>query len=90
MDRICCQSVGGGNFLGCGATCLGDSNNDGFDDRCTCPADLNGDGQINAADLAILLGAWGNCACCPADFNLDGVVDAADLAALLGSWGQCP
>ena len=25
-----------------------------------CP-DLNGDGEVNAADLAILLGAWGPC-----------------------------
>ena len=26
-----------------------------------CPGDLNNDGVINAADLAILLGAWGFC-----------------------------
>jgi hypothetical protein len=27
----------------------------------TCPADLNGDGQVNGGDLAILLGSWGPC-----------------------------
>lgn len=27
----------------------------------TCPADLNGDGAVNAADLAQTLGAWGVC-----------------------------
>jgi len=26
-----------------------------------CPADLNGDGVVNAADLATLLGSWGPC-----------------------------
>ena len=26
-----------------------------------CAADLNGDGAVNAADLAILLGTWGEC-----------------------------
>jgi hypothetical protein len=48
------------------------------------PGDLNGDGVVNAADLAILLGAWGTSG--PGDFNLDGVVNAADLATLLGYW----
>jgi hypothetical protein len=27
----------------------------------SCPADLNGDGLVNSADLASLLGAWGPC-----------------------------
>jgi hypothetical protein len=53
----------------------------------TNPADLNGDGHVNAADLAILLGAWGPCGGCPADLNHDGVVGAADLAMMLGAWG---
>lgn len=26
-----------------------------------CPADLNGDGVVSAADLAIILGSWGGC-----------------------------
>jgi len=52
-------------------------------------ADLNGDGHVNASDLAILLGAWGPCAagCCEADLNGDGTVNASDLAILLGAWG---
>ena len=52
-------------------------------------ADLNGDGNVNAADLAMLLGSWGPCAGCPADFNGDDQVDAFDLAQLLGNWGPC-
>ena len=54
-----------------------------------CP-DLGGDGIVNAADLAVLLGAWGPCPGCPADLNGDGIVNAADLAILLGNWGPCP
>lgn len=51
--------------------------------------DLDGDGDIDAADLAILLGSWGDCENCPADFNGDGAVNAAGLSQLLGSWGLC-
>ena len=51
-----------------------------------CPADLNADGTVDAADLAALLGAWGTAA---GDVNGDGTTDAADLAALLGAWGAC-
>ena len=54
-----------------------------------CPADLNGDGDIGAPDLAILLGAWGPVGPHPADFNGDGTVGAWDLAWLLGLWGPC-
>lgn len=55
-----------------------------------CPADLNNDDVVDAADLAILLGAWGPNPGHPADINCDGVVEAFDLALLLGAWGACP
>ncbi len=57
-----------------------------------CPWDIDGDGFVNAGDLAQLLGNWGPCAdCnnCAPDFNGDCVVNAADLAQLLGNWGPC-
>lgn len=53
-----------------------------------CPPDLNGDGQVSGADLAILLGGWGTGGTV-ADINGDGVVDGIDLAELLGAWGPC-
>ncbi len=53
--------------------------------RRTNPADLNGDGLVGAADLAIMLDAWGGTG--PADLNGDGVVGAADLSILLDAWG---
>ena len=54
-----------------------------------CPQDLDGNGSVGAADLAILLGSWGPCERCAADFDGDGVVNAAHLAQLLGAWGMC-
>ncbi len=49
------------------------------------PADLDGNGVVNAADLALLLGNWGGTG--TGDVNDDGTVDATDLAELLGAWG---
>ena len=51
------------------------------------PLDLTGDGVVDAADLAQLLGDWGACPGCPADYTADGIVNAADLAELLANWG---
>jgi alpha-tubulin suppressor-like RCC1 family protein len=55
---------------------------------CDCEADLSGNGQIEAADLGILLSVWGTS---PSngqgDLNHDGIVNASDLSALLVTWG---
>jgi CxxC motif-containing protein (DUF1111 family) len=65
-----------------------DNNADGIPDNCpaACPGDFNSDGNINAADLANLLNAWGTAG---GDLNGDGNTNAADLAALLNGWGPC-
>jgi hypothetical protein len=52
-----------------------------------CPADLDGDGFVSAADLSALLGNWGNSGA--GDIDGDGFVNAADLSALLATWGPC-
>jgi hypothetical protein len=49
------------------------------------PADLNGDGVVNGADLGQLLGNWGQPGV--TDLNGDGTTDGADLGFLLGNWG---
>lgn len=54
-----------------------------------CPADLDGDGAVSSADLAIVLGSWGGSGGA-ADLDGSGAVGAGDLAVVLGSWGQCP
>jgi len=55
----------------------------------SCPADLNGDGQVASQDIAVLLSAWGTGAG-PADLNGDGTVASQDIAVLLSAWGACP
>jgi trimeric autotransporter adhesin len=49
------------------------------------PGDIDGNGKVDGADLATLLGQWGTAAQ-DADLNGDCQVDAADLAVLLGGW----
>jgi len=46
-------------------------------------SDLDADGDVDAADLALLLGGWGS-----GEFDSDGddTVNAADLAIMLGAW----
>jgi len=75
-------STAGGVFAGGGTTCP---------DGCVpaCPADFNGDGQVNSTDLLDLLNAWGPCPGCPQDLNGDGQVNSTDLLELLNAWGPC-
>lgn len=49
------------------------------------PGDINGDGIVNASDLAVLLAQWGGPG--SADVNSSGSVDGLDLAILLSNWG---
>lgn len=51
------------------------------------PADLDGDGSVGAADLSLLLVAWGATGSNPADLDDDGSVGASDLSLLLVNWG---
>jgi hypothetical protein len=47
------------------------------------PADLSGDGCVDATDLAVLIGAW---ATPNADLDGDNNTGASDLAQLIGAW----
>ncbi len=56
------------------------------------PGDLDGDGDVDLADLAALLTVYGTCLGDPsyneaADFDGSGCVDLPDLATLLGNYG---
>ena len=53
----------------------------------TCAADLTGDGQVNGADLGLLIGAWELSPL--GDLNGDGATDGADLGLMLGAFGPC-
>ncbi|MCE2883142.1 MAG: hypothetical protein LW636_12420, partial [Planctomycetaceae bacterium] len=70
-----------------------DGNANGIPDCCesgngcgACAGDLDGNGTIEAPDLALLLGAWGTAG---GDINGDGSTNAQDLSLLLGAWGVC-
>jgi uncharacterized membrane protein len=54
-----------------------------------CPADVNDDGAVTAADLSLVLVAWGT-STASADIDGSGTVDAADVSQLLATWGGCP
>lgn len=73
-----------------------DVDQDGVPDECRrseSSPDINGDGMVDATDLGLLLGAWGECASdgmdlCAADLDGDGAVTGADLGVLLSAWGR--
>ncbi len=72
---------------------LDDADGNGVPDCCEqgtkckgCATDLDGDGQVGASDLSLLLANWGSAA---GDVNGDGTTDAADLSDLLAGWGVC-
>ena len=54
-----------------------------------CLGDLNGDGVVNSADLASILGSYGICRGCDEDLNHDGYVDETDVKILALRWGPC-
>ncbi|MDZ4756259.1 MAG: hypothetical protein SGJ11_17430 [Phycisphaerae bacterium] len=49
-------------------------------------SDLDGDGFVNGADLAVILAGWGPCGACAGDLDWDGAVGASDLSLLLAEW----
>jgi hypothetical protein len=57
-----------------------------------CPGDVTNGGTVDAADLSILLAAWGTNGQgeFDTDLNSDGLVDGGDLALVLSGWGACP
>lgn len=53
-----------------------------------CRIDLSDSGAVDAADLSILTGAWGEQGHF-ADLDGNGTVGQADMSILLGAWGPC-
>ena len=60
--------------------------------RSSRSGDLDGDGDVDFADLSTLLAAWGPCpmppASCPADIDGDGLVSFSDLLIVLSGWSR--
>ena len=57
-----------------------------------CLADLNLDGLVNGADMAIVLAGWGTPAASTGggDLTGDGMIGGDDLGVVLAAWGACP
>lgn len=57
-----------------------------------CEGDVNGDGVVDAIDLAAVLSVFEQPAGCnePGDLDGNGQVDAVDLVVVLQHWGECP
>jgi hypothetical protein len=53
-----------------------------------CPADHDGNGVVDGADLSQFLGAW-ETTDPEYDYDGNGMVDGGDLTFLLGEWGDC-
>jgi hypothetical protein len=87
-----CQSTGGFGF------CLADwpMTTEDFEPatpacvESPCPADFDGNGLVDGADLVYVLGNWGPCVDCLEDINGDDTVNGADLVYVLATWGACP
>ncbi len=54
---------------------------------CGVEGDLDGDGVVSGADIALLLLDFGSCPGCAADLDASGTVDAGDVALLLLMFG---
>jgi hypothetical protein len=68
-----------------------DKNDNGALDTCELTrGDLDLNGVVNAADLAVLLVFWGTVNPPAGDLNGDGTINAADLSLLLSNWGTTP
>ena len=47
------------------------------------PADFNGDGRVDAADLGFLISAWGTPV---GDLDGDGTTSSSDIGLLIAAW----
>ncbi|MCH2161081.1 MAG: hypothetical protein MK085_04325 [Phycisphaerales bacterium] len=56
------------------------------EDTPPCLGDLTGDGEVNGADLGLMIAMWGTP---DGDLTGDGMTNGADLGLLIAGWGLC-
>lgn len=83
--------VDGVSTVDCLGRCLNDANENGIcdEEEPVCPGDFNGDGLRGAADILVMLGAFGcQAECGEPDLNGDGMVAASDILMALATFGM--
>jgi hypothetical protein len=94
VNPVCCEFICGTDPACCAS---------GWDQVCQdqadalcgdlCPADVNGDLEVDVLDLIQIIVSWGPCPKppgeCPTDITGDGVTDVQDLVEIIVSWGEC-
>ncbi|MCE9619177.1 MAG: hypothetical protein K8R92_04640 [Planctomycetes bacterium] len=56
----------------------------------SCPADLDGSGEVDSGDIGLMLLDFGPCPGCPSDLDGSGEVDGGDIGLALLDFGPCP
>ncbi len=80
--------IGNSYFIRVGGASAGGSGSILLSCVVNCPADVNNDQYVDAADLTDVLANWGGAG--TGDINNSGSVDGVDLSILLAGWGLCP
>lgn len=82
--------VDGVSTVDCLGRCLNDANENGIcdEEEAACTGDFNGDGLRGAADILVMLAAFGcQSDCGEPDLNSDGMVAASDILIALSTFG---
>lgn len=86
-----CNDNGVDDLLEIGDGSSDDANGNLVPDRCEYDfGDLNLDGEIDGADIFIVLGWFASPFPVFGDLNADGIVDSGDMGLLLSRWGTSP
>lgn len=80
--------IGNSYFIRVGGATAGGSGSILLSCVVNCPADVNNDQYVDAADLSDVLANWNGSG--TGDINQSGAVDGVDLSILLAGWGLCP
>ena len=85
--RVIAEDEGSGSVVEAGFDGVQLAKLDCVDDN-PCPADIDGDGEVDVDDILLVIGAFGTTG--PVgDINEDGTVDVNDVLAVVAGFGPC-